>query len=114
MIPNGSACETFLPLSVDQQIDAVCTRFERDWLAGLTPCLEDFLEPATGAEREELFRQLLRVELAYRRQRGEPVFAEHYLARFPAHTALLRAEIKDAAGALAPEPGVPGYEICGR
>src|SRR5262245_17081686 len=132
-----------LPLSVDERIDEVCTRFEAAWPAGQEPRprIEDFLGDAEGPEREALLRALLRVELEYRCGSGSVPAVADYLPRFPGHEPLIREEIEGpaarAAGVPRPppeadtgveggagktgphaggpdaEPVVPGYEIRG-
>jgi hypothetical protein len=52
-------------------LDRLCDRFEAAWAAGQRPSLEDFLAEAAEAERPAVLRELLLVELHYRRQSGE-------------------------------------------
>src|SRR5215471_15210135 len=93
-----------LPLSVDERIDAVCTRFEAAWQAGQQPRLEDFLGAAEGSEREALLSELLGVELDYRCQGGSVPAVEEYLGRFPGDEPLLRAKIEGCAARAAGRP----------
>src|SRR5262245_48653859 len=58
-------------------------RFEDVWTQGQPVPLEELLLEVEEADRPELFRHALGVELAYRRRRGEPATAEEYLGRFP-------------------------------
>ncbi len=53
------------------QILRTVEKFEDVVKRGESPPLDDFLVGAIGAEREELLRQLLGIELDYRRLRGE-------------------------------------------
>jgi hypothetical protein len=63
-----------LPAATLRQVDQICTCFERDWKSGAAPSIEGYLgqlessEPAHGGT---LLRELLLVELEYRRHRGE-------------------------------------------
>src|SRR5262245_58484450 len=82
-----------LPLTVAQRIDDVCAQFEAGWQQGRLPRLEDFLDGAAGAELAELLRQLLRVELEYRRRCGEIPALDDYLPRFPGQEAVVREEV---------------------
>src|SRR5260370_28359862 len=82
-----------LSMAVAQRIDAVCMRFEAGWQAGTMARLEDFLGEAAGAERHELLRELLRVELDWRQQRGEQPSLADYLSRFLDEASLLREVI---------------------
>src|SRR5262245_46432911 len=132
MRPESDERGDSLSLSVAQRIDDVCMRFEAGWQAGTPPRLEDFLGEAAGAERRELLRQLLRVELDWRRRQGDrPALAE-YLACFPDHASLVRevvasrvegaappsateprsnAGATSAAGVTESVPAVEGYEV---
>src|SRR5437868_875019 len=74
-----------LPLSVAGRVDERCDRFEEAWIAGRTPRIEDFLESAAEADRPALLGELVRLELEYRRQRGESPALEDYRQRFPEH-----------------------------
>ena len=115
-------------LTVRQWIDAVCTRFEIAWRQEPPPRIEDFLEDAAGPRREALLRELLRVEIDCRRQRGSVPSVEDYLDRFPDQEQLIRAEVAaeadtvtEPAPATPPAAGgerdswplVPGYEVRG-
>jgi tetratricopeptide (TPR) repeat protein/tRNA A-37 threonylcarbamoyl transferase component Bud32 len=94
--------EDSLPLSAELRIDALCRSFEAAWKAVDTgdtrPRIENCLADVGEAERWPLLRELLRVELHYRR--GENPGTEEYRRRFPTY-----------AGRLAPlfqEPALPG------
>jgi serine/threonine protein kinase len=79
-----------LPSSAAARVDAVCDRFEDAWLSGQRPRIEDALGDAPQPERAELLRQLLRVELFYRRRDGERPVPDEYCCRFPQHAELIR------------------------
>jgi hypothetical protein len=57
--------------------------FEDAWRRGEPIPLEDLLRGAAGAERDELLRNALAVELEFRRRGGESPTREQYLGRFP-------------------------------
>ena len=78
-----------LSLSAELRVDAVCQRYESEWKAGRRPQLEEFLVTVSGAERIALLRELLLLELGYRRRVGENPREEEYLERFPEATAAL-------------------------
>ncbi len=65
------------------RIDVVCDRFEAAWASGERPRLEDFVAELPEADRTELFRELLSVELDYRHRAGENPDEEEYRGRFP-------------------------------
>jgi serine/threonine protein kinase len=101
------------PSALTQHLDRLCDRFEAVWAAGRRPVIEDFLAEAPEAERPSVLRELLLVELHYRRRAGEGPKAEEYAARFPAlDPAWLAGAL--ARGAPAGPPVVPGYEVLGR
>jgi serine/threonine protein kinase/tetratricopeptide (TPR) repeat protein len=60
-----------LPPERGRQIDLVCQRFEAAWKSGTPPRIADFLDGWTKPERVLLLRQLVLIDVAYRRQRGE-------------------------------------------
>jgi eukaryotic-like serine/threonine-protein kinase len=66
-----------------QQIDAVCDRFEKAWLSEQRPDLAEFVGAVPAQLRALLFRDLLSLELDYRRQRGEQTDRRAYRERFP-------------------------------
>jgi serine/threonine-protein kinase len=73
------------------RVDQACDAFEAAWLAGARPKIDDYLPETAGLERESYLRELLVLELAYRRRDGEhPNYAE-YAARFPQHHAAIAA-----------------------
>ena len=72
-----------LTLSADYRVDDVCRRFEADWKAGRSPRLEEYLGDAADAERRSLLWELLRLEVEYRKKRGEQPAEEEYARRFP-------------------------------
>ena len=68
MTPRESARGDSTPLPVRQRVDAVCRRFEDAWLAGARPRVEDYLGGLPAEERPVLLRELLGIDVAYRRQ----------------------------------------------
>src|SRR5262249_25962407 len=81
-----------------------CTRFERSWQAGERPPVEAYLGEVSGSERLVLVRELLLVEVPYRRRAGDLLAAEDYRARFPD---LEEAWLAPALAAPAPPPPAP-------
>jgi superkiller protein 3 len=108
-----------------RRINAACNDFELAWLQGQRPCLEDYLGDTPEPERSALLRELVALDLDYRRQAGEDPQPEDYRARFPgldlasllAEPAAPGAEAEGpAASPAAPAapaglPAVPGYEL---
>lgn len=78
-----------LPLSAILRIDEACDEFEQSCRSGSLPRIEDFLETASQIECEELLRQLLLLEVDYRRRQGVAPTREEYRTRFHDHTAVV-------------------------
>ncbi len=76
-----------LPLSVVQGLDRICDRFERAWQAVEAgeppPRLEDYLAEVAAGARPDLLRELIPLDIAYRRDHGEEPHAAEYQERFP-------------------------------
>jgi serine/threonine protein kinase len=66
-------------LSIDRQ----CDEFERNWLNGERPRIEDVLAQLPADSQAVAFRELLAIELDVRRQIDEEVNADEYRQRFP-------------------------------
>jgi serine/threonine-protein kinase len=73
-------------LSLARHVDQTCDRFEAAWKTASPdsgwPRVEDFLEDVTGPEREELLRELIPLDVCYRRLRGEAVGSQDYAGLF--------------------------------
>ncbi len=82
MSSEPDSTEFSLPLPVLERIDNRCLEFEAAWKAGEAPRIEDYLGDAQGAERGELLRQLLLLDLDYRRLQAEEPTEEEYRGRF--------------------------------
>jgi hypothetical protein len=82
------------------RIDEACDRFEHAWQAGRRPRIEDYLADASGPEHRALLRELLVVELGYRRCQGETPTPIEYQARFPAIDLSKLGLLERAAGQL--------------
>ena len=66
-----------------QQVDAVCDRFEMAWRSGQRPDIGQFLAEVPAKVRPQLFRDLLSLDLDYRRGLGEQPDVRTYAERFP-------------------------------
>jgi WD40 repeat protein len=123
--PEGTALED-LPLDVLQEIDRRCENFEASWRAGQVPSVEEYLAGVPAVGRRPLLKELLGLELVYRRKRGEAPARADFVGRFPDDADLADAAWQEtektlgAAGsaastdreaAPAPWPAVPGYEV---
>jgi WD40 repeat protein/serine/threonine protein kinase len=84
---NQTATNDAARLSVARRVDRICDRFESAWKAVATgaerPRLEEFLSDAPESERAVLLRELLPLDVCYRRLEGESVARCTYAALTP-------------------------------
>jgi hypothetical protein len=66
----------------DAWIDRICDRFEDAWQAGHRPDISEFAD-GRGPDRLALLRELLRLDVEYRRRAGEQPTEAEYANRFP-------------------------------
>jgi WD40 repeat protein len=71
-----------LGLSQARRIDAACNRFEGAWRGGRRPRLKDYLGDARGPERSALLRELVLLDLHYRRRSGDAPLRADYAPHF--------------------------------
>jgi tetratricopeptide (TPR) repeat protein/predicted Ser/Thr protein kinase len=83
MNPRATLGDPAVPLTEFRRIDAACDRFEDDFREGRDPDLAEHLSGVPDEARARLFRDLLGLDLDYRRRRGERPEARGYRARFP-------------------------------
>ena len=96
------------PVSLQERVDAACQTFETAWKIHAAdpqgqprPRLEDLLEPAPESLYcFALFRELLAIELPYRRHQGESPLAEDYLPRFPGFAEIIHTALQPPADPL--------------
>jgi serine/threonine-protein kinase len=72
-----------LPVSLARHVDQTCIRFEAAWTAGQRPRLEDFVGAVPEPARPSAVRELILLDVHYRRLAGEGPQAADYQARFP-------------------------------
>ena len=70
-------------LSHGELVDELCLFFEDAWLRGRQPNIEPLIRGVAGSVRAELLRELLAVDLTYRRRHGQNPNPEEYIRRFP-------------------------------
>src|SRR5579884_162840 len=74
----GPAPQTSPTVVPPERVAEICARFRDAWRAGQSSCLEAVLAECAEAERGQLLRALVPLELDWRRARGEqPTFAEY-------------------------------------
>ena len=100
-----------LSLADKQRIDRLCLQFEDEWLAGARPVLEPYLRQMPPPSRGVLLRELLLLELDYRRSLREHPRLDDYLARFPRSAAVIRAAFESAYQHEVMARFVPGTHI---
>jgi hypothetical protein len=64
-------------------IDRACDAFEAAWKAGQQPNIKPLLDQAPAPVRPVLLRELLAIEVAYRKRRGDLPILEEWLGRLP-------------------------------
>ena len=99
---SNNKLETTASLSFPAQdrIDLACDHFETAWKAGERPRIEDYLVQVSLLERDTLLRELLMLELYWRRRKGEHPAPQDYLARFHSNddvAAIVAAFIRDSS-----------------
>jgi serine/threonine-protein kinase len=68
------------------QIDEVCDLFEAACKRGARPQIEDYLNDTPVPARAALLRELIPLDMEYRKRAGETVTEDDYRARFPSWT----------------------------
>jgi tetratricopeptide (TPR) repeat protein/tRNA A-37 threonylcarbamoyl transferase component Bud32 len=99
-----------LPAAQALRVEEACVRFEAAWQAGGRPRLEDYLGPAEGPEHRALLRELVALDVHYRRRAGEPPQPADYRDRFPGldpEACASAFEGEAAGGAATPVPAPP-------
>ena len=96
-----------LPLSQLERVVATCDRFEAAWRAGQRPRVEDYLGDLPDPERPALLRELLAMELEWRRRCGEQPTPREYRARLPGYSDLINAAFGPAPLSIHPQADHP-------
>src|SRR5262249_50683134 len=74
--------EHVLPTDMARLIDDLRGAFERGWMAGTPPQLEQLVRSVSEEARATLFRELLSLELDYRQRQDRPLTADEAAVRF--------------------------------
>ncbi len=136
MSSDARPIDRTLPLSLARQVNSACDRFEAAWGAGQRPRIEDSLAALPELSHRKLLFELMALELAYRKRRGETPTREEYRERFPGHGDVIDEAFHTFASppvpsslpagadcptpfdcgasadvSTAPLPQVPGYEL---
>src|SRR5437016_882405 len=76
----GSDAFAALPLPLVRRVEKICNRFEAAWKAGRRPQVKDFANDVPEPARPVLVRELIRLDVDYRRLDGEEPGPREYLA----------------------------------
>src|SRR5262245_16988878 len=90
------------------RLEEACCRFEEAWKAGGRPAPWDFLGDAAEAERTAVVRELLRLDVCYRRQAGDSPTLADYQALLQEHGSVVKevlAAFAETAGATIDDLG---------
>lgn len=79
------------------RLERLCDDFESSWRSGEPPKLEEYVKQGAAELREQLFEELLRVELRARLERGGALEPQEYLARFPNFSSQIHSAIESVA-----------------
>lgn len=85
--------------SLVDRVDILCDEFERDWIAGRTPRIEEHLGAVAEDVRSAAFPELLKIELEYRLKRGQSVSIAEYVERFPDQSVQVSELVEHYGGA---------------
>jgi predicted Ser/Thr protein kinase len=105
MSDQPSCSSAALSPSFLHQLEQVCDRFEAAWKAGQRPLIEDYLGDLPEPERPRLLRELLHLELAYRRRLDETLVLDDYRCRFPEHAEVVVAVFREEGLWTGPKAG---------
>jgi serine/threonine-protein kinase len=75
--------------SFGEAIDLACDRFEAEWQAGARPQIEPYLAEVPEQARAGLARELLKVDIYYRRERGDTILPEDYKSPYLEYASLI-------------------------
>src|SRR5262245_47780093 len=110
---DGKGLES-LPAEVGLRVHEVCTRFESAWREGPRPRVEEYLGDTPEPARQALLRELVLLDVEYRRRQGQAPSPDDYGRLFPSGPpGWLARELADPSGRDV-LPSIPGYQLLGR
>jgi serine/threonine protein kinase/formylglycine-generating enzyme required for sulfatase activity len=95
--------------SIGALFDSVCDQFEMAWTDGLPPKIEDYLKDWDEPDLSALLRELILLDVAYRRKAGEQVTHEAYSCRFETHPEVVRDAFSASTNISKPACGTPEF-----
>lgn len=96
-----------------RDVDLMCDRFEAALCEGLHPLIEKYVEDAVEPIRSRLLRELVALEVSYRRLGGQSPARAEYETRFPNDTAAVREEFDSGAPHTSVPAQVPTEGLAG-
>src|SRR5262249_21148666 len=99
-----------LPLSLARRVEGICDRFEDAWQSGARPGIENFLGDVAELDRPALLRELVLLDLYYRRRAGEEPSPDDY-RRFAAFDARWLADADTAPETAQPSSLPPPHDV---
>lgn len=100
----------FSDLASFRQLDRICDQFEQELKQHGQVKIEDFMARASGEMRPLLLRELLRLELHYRKTLGGELHLEDFLDRFSEEEQIVRDVFSAEASTLA-EAATLGHNL---
>jgi serine/threonine protein kinase len=89
------------------RIDQICSRFELAWHNETPPAIEDVLKDALPEDRPFVLRELIAIEIDYRRKSGATPTVSEYRRRFPNAQMPWLAELLAAPASVPPTASPP-------
>ena len=81
-------------LSAGARVDQISDEFERQWRAGESPRIEDFLSQVPRQERHLLLKELATIEIELRGKAGDRLDAREHRERFASDLATIDSVIE--------------------
>jgi hypothetical protein len=88
--------------SFSEEIDRICDQFEDEWKSGARPEIGKYLAEAPEPARRGLVHQLLKLDIHYRRDRGDTILPRDYDS-YPEYATLID-ELLGPSMVREPEP----------
>lgn len=90
------------PIEIAEAVDALCSRYEREWQDSNPSSIESCLVECTPHHRSAALYELLLVDIELLRKRGAEFSEEGYLRRFPEYSDVVREAFAAAAPSTRP------------
>lgn len=109
---SAPAFDESVPLTILQQVNRRCARFEQQWRSGERPSIDSHLQNEAASSQPVLLRELLLLDLEYRLAAGESPAAADYAHLNGHNDALFDAAIQRLQGrTTAHTPGDTSVDI---